>query len=268
MRLISICFLLTTVAMVTSACGSAPWHEAWPEVIRNDTFAITDVPTLVVKNFNGSVKVYSGAHYQHVNVVTELRRPDRVAYEAVQNGNTISITALGIGLWSDFFPRGRRANIEVIVPQSSNVQVSAENGTISLRNVAGVVDLSTFNGAIKAVDVEGVYDITTSNGQIEVDDGRGTFNIRTYNGGIRFRGELAHGTNNRFKTSNGNITTLLEDLPDSLHLDAATSNGAIVMGPALSVASATRHDNRLAAVIGDGDTHLALTTSNGSIYIE
>ena len=268
MRLISICFLLTTIATVTAACGFPPWHEAWPEVSRNDTFAITEVPTLVVKDFNGSVKVYSGVHDQHVNVVAELRRPDRVAYEAVQNGNTVSVTARGIGLWANFFPQGRRANIEVIVPQSSNVHVRAENGTISLRNVTGAVELATFNGAIKAVDVEGVYDITTSNGQIEVDDGRGTFNIRTYNGGIRFQGELARGTNNRFKTSNGNITTLLEGRPVSLNVDAETSNGAIVMGPALSVASATRHNNRLAAVIGDGDTDLTLTTSNGSIYIE
>ena len=86
--------------------------------------------------------------------------------------------------------------------------------------------------------------------------------------GIRFQGELARGTNNRFKTSNGNITTLLEGGPVSLSVDAETSNGDIVMVSALSVASATRHNNRLAAVIGDGDTDLTLTTSNGSIYIE
>ena len=163
---------------------------------------------------------------------------------------------------------GRRANIEVIVPPSSTVHVRAENGAITLRNVAGVVELFTYNGAIKAEDVEGVYDITTSNGQIEVDDGRGTFNIRTFNGGIRFQGELARGTNNQFETSNGNITTLLEGVPVSLSLDAKTSNGDIVMGPALSVAPATRHNNRLAAVIGNGDTDLTLATSNGSIYIK
>ena len=268
MRLIRMCFLLATIAAVTAACEFSPRHEAWPEVSRHDTFAITDVPTLVVKDFNGSVKVYGGMHDQHVNVVAELRRPDRVAYEAVQNGNTVSVTARGIGLWADFFPRGRQANIEVIVPRSSNVHVRAENGTISLRNVNGAVELAAFNGAIRAVDVEGVYDITTSNGQIKVDDGRGTFNIRTYNGGISFQGELARGTDNRFKTSNGNITTLLEGGPVSLSVDAETSNGDIVMGSALSVASATRHKNRLSAVIGDGDTDLTLTTSNGSIYIE
>ena len=268
MRLISMCFLLATIASVTTACGFSPGHEAWPEVSRNDTFAITDVPTLVVKNFNGNVKVYGGVHDQHVNVVAELRRPDRVAYEAVQNRNTVSVTARGIGRWADFFPRGRRANIEVTVPRSSNVHVRAENGTISLRDITGTVELATFNGAIRAVDVEGVYDITTSNGQIKVDDGRGTFNIRTYNGGISFQGELARGTDNRFKTSNGNITTLFEGGPVSLRVDAETSNGDIVMGSALSVASATRHKNRLAAVIGDGDTDLTLTTSNGSIYIE
>ena len=48
MRLISRCFLLAAIASVTAACGFSPWHEAWPEVSRNDTFAITDVPTLVV----------------------------------------------------------------------------------------------------------------------------------------------------------------------------------------------------------------------------
>ena len=268
MRLIGVCSFLATIVSVTAACGFSPRQEAWPEVSRNDTFAITDVPTLVVKDFNGSVKVYGGVHDQHVNVVAELRRPDRVAYEAVQNGNTVSVTAQGIGLWADFLPRGRRADIEVIVPRSSNVHVRAENGTISLRDVNGAVELQAFNGAIRAVDVEGVYDITASNGQIRVDDGRGTFNIRTYNGGISFQGELAHGTDNRFKTSNGNITTLLEGGPVSLSVDAETSNGDIVMGSALSVASVDRHKNRLAAVIGDGDTDLTLTTSNGSIYIE
>ena len=268
MRLIGICMFLATIASIMVACGSPTGHVDRPEVSRNDTFAITDVPTLIVEDFNGSVKVYGGEHDQQINVVAELRRPDRVEYEAIQNGNTVSVTARGIGLWANHFPMGRRANIEVIVPPSSSVHVRAENGAITLRNVAGAVELVTYNGAIKAEDVEGVYDITTSNGHIEVDDGRGTFNIRTYNGGIRFQGELARGTNNQFETSNGNITTLLEGVPVSLSLDAKTSNGDIVLGPALSVASATRHNNRLAAVIGNGDTDLTLATSNGSIYIK
>ncbi len=259
---------MTAIAMVTAACGSPSWQEAWPEVSRNDTFAVTDVPTLLVKNFNGSVKVSSGPHGQNIYVVAELRRPDLVAYEAIQNGNTISVTARGIGFWADLFPNGRRANIEVIVPQDSNVQVRAENGPISLRNVTGDGELATFNGAIKAADVAGAYEITTSNGPIEVDDGRGAFNIRTHNGGIRFRGELERGTSNRFKTSNGNITTQLKGRPASISVDAETSNGAIMMGPTLSVASATRDKNRLAAVIGDGDADLTLTTSNGSIHIQ
>ena len=68
------------------ACGSPPGHVGRPEVSRSDTFAITDAPTLIVEDFNGSVKVYGGEHDQQINVVAELRRPDRVEYEAVQNG--------------------------------------------------------------------------------------------------------------------------------------------------------------------------------------
>ena len=259
---------MAAIASILAACGAPPGHQSWPEVRKNDTFVVTDGSTLVVNNFNGSVKVYGSGGGDRIGVATDLRRPDRLTYEAVQNGNTVSITARGIGLWADFFPRGRRANIDVTVPRHLNVQVKAENGAIIMRDVTGTVELTTYNGAIKVADVAGEYDITTSNGKIEVDDGRGAFRIRTSNGGIRFQGELTSGTNNQFKTSNGNITTLLEGKPVSLTVDAQTSNGDIVMGPALPVASAIRHNNRLSAVIGDGNTDLTLTTSNGSIFIE
>ena len=268
MRLISIWILLATVASILAACGAPPGQQSWPEVRKNDTFVVTDVSTLVVDNFNGSVKVYGSEYGDRISVSAELRRPDRLSYEAVQSGNTVTITARGIGFWADHFPRGRRANIDVTVPRNLNVQVEAENGAIIMRDVTGTVELRTYNGAIKVADVTGVYDITTSNGKIEVDDGQGAFRIRTSNGGIRFQGELAQGTNNQFKTSNGNITTLLEGKPVSLSVDAQTSNGDIVMGAALPVASAVRQNNRLSAVIGDGNTDLTLATSNGSIFIE
>ena len=259
---------MAAVASILAACGAPPGQQSWPEVRKNDTFVVTDGSNLVVNNFNGSVKVYGSESGDRISIATDLRRPDRLTYDALQSGNTVSITARGIGLWADFFPRGRRANIDVTVPRHLNVQVKAENGAIIMRDVTGTVELTTYNGAIKVADVAGEYDITTSNGKIEVDDGRGAFRIRTSNGGIRFQGELASGTNNRFKTSNGNITTLLEGKPVSLSVDAQTSNGDIVMGPALPVASAVRHNNRLSAVIGDGNTDLTLTTSNGSIFIE
>ena len=268
MRLITVWILLATMASILAACGAPPGQQSWPEVRSNDTFVVTDGSTLVVDNFNGSVKVSGSEYGNRISVATDLRRPDRLTYEAVQSGNTVTITARGVGLWANHFPRGRRATIEVTVPRNLDVQVKADNGAITLRDVTGTVELATYNGAIKVADVAGEYDITTANGKIEVDDGKGAFRIRTSNGGIRFEGELAHGTSNQFKTSNGNITTLLEGKPVSLSVDAQTSNGDIVMGPALPVASAVRHNNRLSAVIGDGNTDLTLATSNGSIFIE
>ena len=131
----------------------------------------------------------------------------------------------------------------------------------------GTFRLSTSNGEITLGEADGDFRLKSSNGDITVTSAQGAFLLDTSNGSVRFQGELAGQSYNRFETSNGNIIVALEGEPPSVRLEASTSNGGIELERGVMVEGDLGTD-RLRGVMGDGDASLELRTSNGTIRIE
>ena len=228
---------------------------------RQDEFAVSGAPTLVVQNINGDVEVSGSAESGKVLVTSKLRRPERLEYLATQEGNTVQVTVkkrrAGESWWSRLWGRSGASDIVVAVPRTSNVDIRSSNGDITAHRVAGEIILRTSNGDVEAGDGDGAYDLHSSNGDITVAAGQGEFNLHTSNGDIRFApGILLKGTENRLRTSNGNI-------------DRAKLTGEIAKRPRrcgvnqqrqcrslernVAVTQNSRAENRLEGPIGDGD---------------
>lgn len=265
-------FVGTMGLLGTAGCGIAISDNGGGKVeTQQHDFEVSGMPTLIVENANGDVEVTGGADAGMVRVTARLRRPDRLEYRATQEGDTVRVTVKkrreGEGWWSWLRWQSGASDIVVAVPATTNMDVHSSNGDISARGVAGTITLGTSNGNVEASGGDGAYDLRSSNGNITVTAGRGEFSLHTSNGNIRFAGDPEDGTENRLRTSNGNIKARLAGESPSVRLSASTSNGGIRLERSVAV-SELKGKNRLDGVIGDGAAEMTLTTSNGTVTIE
>lgn len=135
---------------------------------------------------------------------------------------------------------------EITVPRHMNVEVDNTNGSVSLANISGALDLETTNGKIGVVNCAGAVNASTTNGAIDAQL------VRVEKKPMRF-----HTTNGRIKVA----------LPASAAVDvyASTTNGQIES--ALPLTSQQTGRNSLRGSLNGGGTSLTLRTTNGGISI-
>ena len=255
---------------------------------RDDTFTVGDSPKLIVKGFNGRVEVKAGTVDDTVSVHARLRNPSRIDYSVSQDGDTIRIEAQrkGRGRVSLFGFLGHRthASIFVTTPRKTDVELSTSNGRIDLQGTEGIgklhtsngrfnidnfngdLDASTSNSRIEVKNTEGSGTLNTSNGRISMENTRGNYDAKTSNGSISFRGQLAAGSHNQLRTSNGSVRVELEGEPN-VSIDARTTNGQIHCDLPITTESESER-RHLIGKIGDGGAELTVQTTNGSVTIE
>jgi hypothetical protein len=275
--IVSLCVLfLGVVGLSATGCVTSPATST-----REDTFTVSDGASLVVNSFNGQIQVQGGAGNQ-VDVQATLRDTSRLRYEAVQNGNQVTVTVVKTGGWW-FFGTEAKADINVTVPAGISINLKTSNGDVGVNGAIGGGVLKTSNGSVLLENVKGSFDGSTSNGRVEVTamDGSGLFktsngridvqgltgdcNASTSNGSISFSGEMKAGGQNRLTTSNGSVNVKLNGTP-SVSLDASTSNGKVTS--LLPILATKTETNSLAGTIGAGEAKLFIRTSNGSVTIQ
>jgi hypothetical protein len=228
---------------------------------KDDSFIVGSTPRLAVTSFNGSITVTAGPA-DSIRVQATLRRADKIEYAAVQDGDTVTVSARQEGRT---FGRSPGAEIEVTVPPSTGVDLRTSNGMISLSGVQRSGSLRTSNGKIVVDGMAGDLIARTSNGAIGVTDFSGGVELETSNGSVEFDGELTPGSANEMATSNGTIRVTLRGTP-SVRLDATTSNSTVTSR--LPVLTTSAGDNHLAGTIGDGEAELRVHSSNGAVTIQ
>ncbi len=254
---------------------------------RDDTFAVGDNPRLVVRGFNGRIRVHAGESGS-IHVRARLKKPREIQYSATQEGDFVAVEAKpdrpSAGFPHGFSRQHPGANIEVTVPVTTSVDLATSNGPVELRGTErggtvqtknGPIRVEQFKGALNATTqnaplaiktLSGSAELATSNGRVSIEDAHGCFNARTTNGTIKFQGSLAPGNSNRLSTTNGNIKVALDAEP-SLALTAATTNGRVRCEVPGFVASVEKR-HKLEGTIGEGEAELIAQTSNGSIALQ
>ena len=255
--------------------------------MRDDTFAVGDNPRLVVRGFNGRIRVHAGEPGS-IRVRAKLKKPHGLKYSAVQEGDLVKIEAKpdqqSEGFLHGFSRQHSGANIEVTVPVATSVDLATSNGPVELQGTEGGGAVQTKNGPIRVENFRGDLNATTQNApitvktlsgsaelatvnsRVSIEDAHGRFDARTTNGSIKFQGSIAPGNDNRLFTSNGNIKVALDAEP-SLKLTAATVNGRVRCEIPGFVASVEKR-HKLQGTVGEGEAELIAKTVNGSIALQ
>ena len=273
MRISRLVAMVLAVGLIATGCSFGPTET------RDDSFTVGGSVRLVVDSENGSIEVVAGSD-NDVHVQATLRGADRIEYEAMQDGDTITVTARRTR--RVLFGFGSGADFVVTVPANAEVDLETSNGRIELRGTTGAGSLRTSNGRIVLEDVVGDFVGATSNGSITIDsmegsarihtsNGRvdlreviGEVDVETSNGRISFSGDMTPGGRNRLVTSNGNVNVELSGTP-SISLDASTRNGDV--NSELPILVTVMKEKELSGTIGDGEADLYIRTSNGDVTI-
>lgn len=254
--------------------------------MRDDTFAVGDNPRLVVRGFNGRIRVRAGEPGS-IRVRARLKKPRGIKYSAVQEGDLVTVEVKdqqSEGFLHGFSRQSSGANIEVTVPVATSVDLATSNGPVELQgtessgtvqtkngrirveNFKGDLNATTKNAPITVKTLSGSAELSSTNSRVSIEDAHGRFDARTTNGSLKFQGSIEPGTDNRLATTNGSIKVALAADP-SLKLTAATVNGRVRCEVPGFVASVEKR-HKLKGTVGEGEAELIAKTVNGSIAIQ
>src|SRR5262249_49430294 len=163
----------------------------------------------------------------------------------------------------------------VTVPRGGSLDLSVNNGPISIRSVDGSVIAHAHNGPIAVKDSSGTLDITTVNGPISFAGESGTVKLRATNGPVSVK--LAGSS-----WSGGSLDAATENGPMTLKLPRGYRSGVVVEsdgnGPVTCRAEQCRDvrrfneegdDDRPRRIeLGSGARAVTLSTNNGPLVVK
>jgi DUF4097 and DUF4098 domain-containing protein YvlB len=170
---------------------------------------------IVDPGMNGSIRIHAWANADfQVKACVQAAAEDASAAAALVKQVTITdgagrVVAHGPSTedhtwWS--------VSYEIWAPTSANLQLNANNGSISLEGMAGQIRAQTLNGSIKLKNVSGDVDGETTNGSLLVDLPSGSWQgkglkLNTVNGSIQLHLPETISANVEASTVNGRIRT-------------------------------------------------------------
>ena len=162
--------------------------------MRDDTFAVGANPRLVVRGFNGRIRVHAGESGS-ILVRAKLKKPHGIKYSAVQEGDLITVEAKpdqqSEGFLHGFSRQHSGANIEVIVPVATSVDLATSNGPVEVQGTEGGGTVQTKNGPIRVEKFKGDLKATTKNAPITVKTLSGSAELYSANSRVSMRTHTA-----------------------------------------------------------------------------
>jgi hypothetical protein len=294
--------ILILAMLMTGAAVWCPPLQAARTPIDESAPADPD-GVVTIENLIGSVTV-EGWNKNQVSVTGMLGEgPEELEFDADGDETTITV------VWPDrkIHTEGRNAatDLEVKVPEGSEVRVEGVNLTIDVSGVTGEVSLEAVNGSIsvdgspeelgvetvngsieisvssEAVEAETVngdviitadaeeISASTVNGSIEISGGtlkEGRFG--SVSGDIEFRGDLARQGSLEIETHSGSVTLVLpRDV--SAEFEVETFSGKIVndLGPKARKVSKYAPGWELEFVTGSGEAQVEISSFSGKVEI-
>ena len=215
------------------------------------TFEVNALPTLVINNKAGSIRLHAGQENQ-VSITTTKRgyvfsqggnQDSQVWFNQDKATNTVSARVDGWKLL------GKMAvDFDITVPPQATLELVTNAGNISVQNVSGQMKLQTDAGSINTA-------------QIAL---RGKSRLKTDAGSITFDGSIEPAGDYEFSTNFGSITATLPT-NSSFDLKASTDLGSVNTNLPLQQSSRTKASGK----VGTGPTYprLKLKTDLGSVTV-
>jgi len=190
-------------------------------------------PKVIIQDNSGDINIHSeGSVQDTVQVRSTDGSKNGITYRL--DGNTLLVSVNDSAFLASSTP-----DLEVTLPQNSDVQIDTSSGSVSLSDITGNTQIHTDSGSIDAQNLSGQVGLHTTSGSIEarglsgqatldsnsgsIDVGGGSLNadsaITSDSGSISYNGSLSPDHAYHFNSSSGNIDL---ELPSDTSLDVQT----------------------------------------------
>ena len=217
------------------------------------TISTNPVPVLTLSSDGGSVTVNRGSANNRIIVQAKKYASfggnlNNVEINYSQSGNTLTVAAINSGTFNFF--NATNVDFIVTVPNTTDLQIHTNAGSINVNGVNGKMSLTSNAGSIGATQSS----LT------------GSSTFKTNAGTTNFNGSIGSTGTYDFETNAGSIDITLSGNP-SFHLNASTNAGSINTNFPVTV----NHSTPGATANGDVGTTpqatLTLKTNAGSINL-
>jgi len=212
---------------------------------------------------HGGISLREGSANQHEITLCKAAPDDASAdLEAIHplvRGRLVEVTG----------PKGRQWVGYLIVrsPQGSRVGLTATNGPIRAESFDGQLTVRTTNGPISLAHVRGNVTARAENGPIHLEGDGGNVSLDTQNGpiGVRLVGAQWQSGDLVARAQNGPLSV---DLPDQYRSSVEIESAGHAPW-SCETGCDTRDDGSgtRRAHLGEGPTHVRLSTANGPVHV-
>lgn len=269
------------IIVLTTACFAARAHAE--EYTKS--FALSGRPSVRVDSNDGGVSVRtSDTNQVEFRVIYRSLTLDRNLHiEATQQGDQVQLNVHED--WQPVSLGSRRLRIEVLMPKDGDLRIETSDGSISVENLSGNVDLHSGDGELKVSALKGVLRMKTSDGAINGDGLDGKLDANSGDGRIRVEGRFDE---LKVKTGDGSVTATAKagskiesawnlqsgdggielTLPKDLQADVSASSGDGHVSSDIPLAvQGVFSKSRVNGKLNGGGAPLTIHTGDGSIHL-
>jgi DUF4097 and DUF4098 domain-containing protein YvlB len=239
-------------------------ERGWGRFIDRESksFPVSGTPTVKVSTYDGAVTIRAWdkpeVSYTAIKRANHEESLKNISIEASQQGATISIIAKSINKSLDDV--GSTA-LEIYVPRNANLNLSSDDGSLSVQGVSGELVARTGDGAIEVEGGQGRLQANTGDGRIRIAGYQGEVDARTGDGSITLEGNF---TGVQARTGDGSIVL---GVPADANFVVET-NAEAVSNEGLSISEETAPSTRVKRWrVGRGGTVFTLNTGDGKVIL-
>ena len=190
--------ILPILGAAALLCAGATARAAGQHLEKH--FAVKGRPVVVIHNVaNGRIEVKSWKNAEVDVVASQVS--DKISFDMEQAGERIDVTAR-IGD-SPAQPVELEANLQLTVPEETELQLSSETGLIYVEQVMGDMTLESVAGDVHLKEVSGYIIVRTTGGSLVCTQCAGKLDFKSISGGAQVLQPAL--TNVSLFTTSGNI---------------------------------------------------------------
>src|SRR5713226_964899 len=232
--------ILTALAAGVLLWTSAPAAATNLRVERR--FAVEGRPVVVIQNVgDGRIEVKSSKNAEVI--VSGTRASDKINIDMEQAGDRIDVNTTVIDASAQ--PAEMQANLQLVVPEETELQLKTQTGLIYVEQVTGDMTLESVAGDIHLKEVSGYIIVTTTGGSLVctqcagklkfdsvsgsaqiLQPGLTNVNLHTTTGNILFDGDFVRTGLYSMKSGKGLVEVRFSG-NDSFDLSAQTATGTV-----------------------------------------
>jgi len=282
--------LLPVVGAGLLLWGAAPTRAAGTGQTVEKQFKITGRPVVVIHHVaNGRIEVKSWKNSE-VDIVG-TQSSNKIGFEIEQVGDRIDVTASVLD--QNAQPLDLQANLQLTVPEETELQLKTETGLIYVEQVMGDMKLESYAGDVHLKEVSGYIIVKTTSGSLVCTQCAGKLdfssiggnaqilqpqlnnvNLMTTTGNVLFDGDFVRTGLYSMKSGKGLVEVHFSST-DSFDLKAQTATGTVYNQASAFLKpdshgvkhNISKYTHGLFGTIGMGLAKVELSSYSGTIRI-